>query len=420
MAGQPRGRGHPGGPARGRDHLAGAGRPAHGRAARPGAAAAGGRDAGLGERHLHRQDRHPDREPHAGGAPLDAGRPNTASTATATHRRVPGAVGVGRCVLPCVPPSGRRLQRRHARAHPTAAASWTITGDPTEGALLAFAAKWASSRRSRPMPARGEVGFDATRRRMTTDPRSAVAAPSRRSEPNWVAVKGALEAHRAAARRGPRRTCSGRGPGGGRAVRADGYRVLALAERGIAERARRAWHDAEQGLRLVGIVAMADPPRAAAAAAIAAGRAGRHHPGHDHRRSPADGHRHRPPAGRARRRPRVIDRRGAGARSTKTTSRRRVADVGGLCPHQPRAEAAHRRCLANAGRGGGHDRRRRQRRPGACAGPTSASPWASPAPTSARKRPTWSLPTTTSRPSWPRSRRGGASTTTSAASSATC
>jgi Ca2+-transporting ATPase len=49
---------------------------------------------------------------------------------------------------------------------------------------------------------------------------------------------------------------------------ADGYRVLVLAE-GTVERLPAEPLDAERGLRLVGIVAMADPPREAAALAIA-------------------------------------------------------------------------------------------------------------------------------------------------------
>ena len=52
---------------------------------------------------------------------------------------------------------------------------------------------------------------------------------------------------------------------------ADGYRVLALADAGI-EAVPDEPEDAEQGLRLVGIVAMADPPREAAAVAIAESR----------------------------------------------------------------------------------------------------------------------------------------------------
>jgi hypothetical protein len=51
-----------------------------------------------------------------------------------------------------------------------------------------------------------------------------------------------------------------------------------------------------------------------------------------------------------------------------------------------------------------HDRRRRQRRAGAEGVPTSAWPWASPAPRSAKEASTWCSPTTTSPPS---SRRRG-------------
>ena len=47
----------------------------------------------------------------------------------------------------------------------------------------------------------------------------------------------------------------------------EGYRVLALADAGI-DVVPDEPEDAEQGLQLVGIVAMADPPRESAAVAI--------------------------------------------------------------------------------------------------------------------------------------------------------
>ena len=59
------GGGRPRGVARRRHDRAGAGRAANAAATRPDPQAAGGRDAGLGDRHLLRQDRHAHREPHA-------------------------------------------------------------------------------------------------------------------------------------------------------------------------------------------------------------------------------------------------------------------------------------------------------------------------------------------------------------------
>ncbi len=139
---------------------------------------------------------------------------------------------------------------------------WTITGDPTEAALLALAAK----RHVDPAelvaacPRVEELTFDSERRRMAT--------LHAEGEHVWVAVKGALEAI------GPlldpvdaelliraERVAEG--------YAADGYRVLALAERALADVPARL-DDAESGLRLVGLVGMADPPRTASAPAIAA------------------------------------------------------------------------------------------------------------------------------------------------------
>ncbi len=146
-----------------------------------------------------------------------------------------------------------------------AGGAWSITGDPTEGALLAFAGKrgvFASDLRA-DRPRVEELAFDASRRRMTT-----LHAAGERV---WVATKGALEAlaplldsadapllpaAEAAARR----------------YAADGYRVLALAEREIPAIPDEREH-AEAHLRLAGLVAMADPPRAASADSIAACRA---------------------------------------------------------------------------------------------------------------------------------------------------
>jgi Ca2+-transporting ATPase len=114
-----------------------------------------------------------------------------------------------------------------------------------------------------------EVSFDSERRRMTTVHERGECGLDI-EEPNWVAVKGAiesiapllagdqipaLEAAREVAER----------------YAADGYRVLALADAGI-DVVPDEPQEAEQGLRLVGIVAMADPPRESAAVAIAESR----------------------------------------------------------------------------------------------------------------------------------------------------
>ena len=159
------------------------------------------------------------------------------------------------------------------------AGDWSITGDPTEGALLAFAAKLdvrQSDLRTR-IPRVAEISFDAERRRMTTihtatEPASVAdpaTGPGSAADAirHWVAVKGALESIAALLDDGQTGVVAE-----ARAVAEryaeDGYRVLALAD-GDIDAVPRDPGDAEQGLRLVGVVAMADPPREAAAAAIA-------------------------------------------------------------------------------------------------------------------------------------------------------
>ena len=142
---------------------------------------------------------------------------------------------------------------------------WSISGDPTEGALLAFAGKrgvFAPELRAA-LPRVEELTFDASRRLMTTmhDDGDRV----------WVAAKGALEAIAPIlGQTTPRIMVEAERVAGDLA--AGGYRVLALAEReidGIPDDIGRV----ERDLRLVGLVAMTDPPRTGAVASIAACRA---------------------------------------------------------------------------------------------------------------------------------------------------
>ncbi len=76
--------------------------------------------------------------------------------------------------------------RLHAPGHPGDA--WTIDGDPTEGALLAFAGKLGvlPGELEERSPRVAEIAFDATRRRMLTLHRDGPGT--------WAAAKGALEA----------------------------------------------------------------------------------------------------------------------------------------------------------------------------------------------------------------------------------
>jgi Ca2+-transporting ATPase len=153
---------------------------------------------------------------------------------------------------------------------PDGGGEWAITGDPTEGALVAFAAKLGVVQKELHVycPRVAEISFDSERRRMTTVHAHAgePGCELEIEEPNWVAVKGALESVAP--------LLAGDQAGALRAARAvaerfaaDGYRVLALADAGIEDVPDQP-EDAEEGLRLVGIVAMADPPRESAAVAI--------------------------------------------------------------------------------------------------------------------------------------------------------
>jgi Ca2+-transporting ATPase len=140
--------------------------------------------------------------------------------------------------------------------------SWTVTGDPTEAALLALAGKLGVERSAleRDWPRVAEVALDATRRRMTTLHQGQGQV--------WVAVKGAVEAlvpllaPADAGSAEEARAVAGRWA-------SDGYRILALPERDLPAVPRPA-EAAESGLRLLGLVAIADPPRAETADAVAA------------------------------------------------------------------------------------------------------------------------------------------------------
>jgi Ca2+-transporting ATPase len=141
---------------------------------------------------------------------------------------------------------------------------WTITGDPTEGALLALAGKLGVSRPDvdAVLPRIAEVAFDATRRWMSTlhEDRGRV----------WVAIKGGIDA--LAPLGGPEDHATWeRAQAAADRFASEGYRVLALAERSLDELPDEL-EGAASGLSLLGLVAMADPPRPESAAAVAAAR----------------------------------------------------------------------------------------------------------------------------------------------------
>ncbi len=142
---------------------------------------------------------------------------------------------------------------------------WTITGDPTEGALLALAGKLGVNRRDIDirLPRVAEVAFDATRRRMST-----LHADQDRV---WVAVKGGVDAL-APLGNPVDHDAWERAQAAADRYASEGYRVLALAER-ILDKLPDDLAGAETGLSLLGLAAMADPPRPESAEAVAAARA---------------------------------------------------------------------------------------------------------------------------------------------------
>jgi P-type Ca2+ transporter type 2C len=137
---------------------------------------------------------------------------------------------------------------------------WSITGDPTEGALVALAGKLGVDRTEllEERPRVAEIAFDEGRRRMTTAHRSA--------EGQWLAVKGAFDALVPLA--SPDGDIVARAREAADGFAGDGYRVLALAERVVPD-GRSPIEQLESDLQLLGVVAIEDPPRPEDAAALA-------------------------------------------------------------------------------------------------------------------------------------------------------
>jgi Ca2+-transporting ATPase len=142
------------------------------------------------------------------------------------------------------------------------AEAWTAVGDPTEAALLAAAARFGldpGDLQAR-FPRVAEVPFDSTRKRMTTAHRLpggdvrviCKGAPEVMLTPEFIAGDDATLA---------------RAAGRAEELARGGFRVLAVAAAG-----RAAPPDAKsmkRGLHLLGLTAILDPPRSAAAATIA-------------------------------------------------------------------------------------------------------------------------------------------------------
>jgi P-type Ca2+ transporter type 2C len=141
-------------------------------------------------------------------------------------------------------------------------ADWLPVGDPTEAALLTAAAKLGIDRETSQarLPRIGEEPFDSIRKRMSTTHQLPGGATR-------IVCKGAPEAILQPSVLADPLELIGRAAARSDALAGDGYRVLAVAQ---TDRAAAAGAEApEQGLSLLGLVAILDPPRAAAAATIA-------------------------------------------------------------------------------------------------------------------------------------------------------
>ena len=149
---------------------------------------------------------------------------------------------------------------------------WGVIGDPTEGALLALAAKAGAHKATvnEQYPRRDEIPFDSERKRMVT------LHTSEDGSMSLAAVKGAIEAtidaiDLVATREGPVEltphlrehvlsTAS--------EFASDGYRVLSLCGRIETDAVIDTVEQAETDLVLFGLVAMADPPRVESGEAV--------------------------------------------------------------------------------------------------------------------------------------------------------
>ncbi|MFJ4670533.1 cation-translocating P-type ATPase [Kitasatospora purpeofusca] len=138
---------------------------------------------------------------------------------------------------------------------------WTALGDPTEAALLAAAAKVGLDpvELHEHFPRVDELPFDSLRKRMTTVHRT----PPGRYE---ICLKGAPEAVLDPTVLDEHADTLARAAEHAVRLAADGYRVLAVAS-GTRDATGR---PVEAGLRLLGLAALSDPPKPAAATTVAA------------------------------------------------------------------------------------------------------------------------------------------------------
>jgi P-type Ca2+ transporter type 2C len=142
-------------------------------------------------------------------------------------------------------------------------AEWTAVGDPTEAALLAAAARLGLELTDLAdrYPRFAEVPFDSDRKRMTTahhTPQGRVLVASKGSPEVLLRPEVLADAPELIREAGVRADALAR----------EGLRVLAVAQREGSDPPGP--DDLEVGLRLLGLVAILDPPRRSAAATLAA------------------------------------------------------------------------------------------------------------------------------------------------------
>jgi P-type Ca2+ transporter type 2C len=140
---------------------------------------------------------------------------------------------------------------------------WVPVGDPTEVALLTAATKLGIDRETlqAQLPRIGEEPFDSVRKRMSTTHRLPGGATR-------IVCKGAPEAVLRPAVLADSTDLIDLATARADALAGDGYRVLAVAQADHA--AATDLGAPEQGLSLLGLVAILDPPRASARATITA------------------------------------------------------------------------------------------------------------------------------------------------------
>ncbi|MGW3399864.1 cation-translocating P-type ATPase [Streptomyces hydrogenans] len=145
---------------------------------------------------------------------------------------------------------------------------WTAVGDPMEAALLAAAAKTGCRPEQElraDLPRIGEAPFDSLRKRMTT---LHEAAPGQ----VVVCLKGAPEAVLVPTVLSTDADTLARAGKAAADLAGEGYRVLAVAS-GVRGDVPEPVAAAESGLKLLGLVALSDPPKPHAARTLASCRA---------------------------------------------------------------------------------------------------------------------------------------------------